>query len=158
AKSMVENPETRWPDGRIGELVLRYDGTDGNNDSLRLEAAALALFEANSSLANDTRSLKQTLETLKVRIATDTQKVDNLKRQAEHERAIYDARPTRELLDKLKADDSALEAAYNAALRRVKDAQVELDQLKTDAAKNASPEGDPLANDKDLQAMQKNAD
>jgi pSer/pThr/pTyr-binding forkhead associated (FHA) protein len=153
--------EMLWPDATVGQMVLRYEGTDPQNDKARLEGVALAMYDANSQTADETRKLTSRRDYLQNLLKTDQAKIEDLKTKAEQARAIVEATPTKAQIDKLKADDAALEAKYNDAISKAKDAQAELDRLKKqqDAESAASAPGvDPALADTEVQRMSKEAE
>jgi DNA repair exonuclease SbcCD ATPase subunit len=159
------NPETRWKDvtqeDTAGHFVIRYDGTDAENDKARVEAAALALFDSNSTLANSTRSLRQTIEKLQAQNTSKNNRMKELQADIDHARAVFDARPTKAQLDQLQADDKALEAAYTQAIAAQKSAQADVDQIKKQQEKDAAPANgviDPVAADQDLKKLSADAE
>ena len=157
--NLVSNPETHWPDSPVGQFVLRYDGTDPDNDKDRIEAVALAMYDSNAQLATDTRNLKMQLADLSARIDTAKQRIDDYKQKEETERAIFDARPTKEQINKLTADDADFNAEYNDAIHKAKDAQADLAQLQEQqkqAAATTAP-ADPVAADAQIQQMTRDA-
>src|SRR5213079_1702176 len=44
---LADSDRLSWPPGRSGQMVIRYEGTDPLGDQYRMEAVALALYDAN---------------------------------------------------------------------------------------------------------------
>src|SRR5205085_7413285 len=84
-----------------------------------------------------------------------------IKAELEKNRAIIEQAPTDAQLAKLQSDDASLEAKYKSALLKVKDAEADLERLKKDQGKDAAklaPDFDPVAADKDIQQLTKDAE
>ncbi len=116
------------------------------------------MYDSNSQMASDTHSLKTTLAKLKTDIDTANNRITELKQQQDHERAIIDAKPSKDQTDKLKADDADYNAEYNIAISKFKDAQADLKRMMQEQATPATAPADPTASDEELQKMSKDAE
>jgi pSer/pThr/pTyr-binding forkhead associated (FHA) protein len=158
--TIATNPETHWMDDRehLGQFVMRYDGSEPIDDRARMEAVALAMYDSNSQMADDAHSLKTTLAKLSTDIDAANSRIDEIRQQQDHERAIIDGKPTKDQLDKLKADDADYNAEYNIAVSKLKDAQADLNRMLKQQSEPTTAPADLAASDDELQKMSKDAD
>src|SRR5581483_4259257 len=149
--------KTIWP-AKSGDMLLHLESTDAANDKFRLEAIAMALYDANSKLVDDARQLNTRYQTLLRNKESDANRLSALSKQAEQERALVEASPGAAQIEKLTNTDKELEAARVDAANKLKAAQADLDKLQQEQA-NASkaPASDPSANDPMLAQMTKDA-
>ena len=114
------------------------------------------MYEANSKLIDDAKTLNNQVDHLTNLIASNKQRLNELATDIDAQRAKAEAAPTLPQINQLKETKADLDKKQADLEKQLIDAKAELDKLKQQAiAASAAANADPSANDAEIQQMNK---
>ena len=137
----------------VWTLVIPYEGTQREQDRVRVKALATALYEDNkSTLGRQFTEARSAVERLQESIKNSERRAQDVAGQIASLRELYEKRPSGEQVKSLEGELAKHENAWKKAVAAVKEAEADLSRLK--AGNSAAAPADE-ARDPELANMQR---
>ena len=119
----------------VWTLVIPYEGTQRDQDRVRMSALATALWEDNkSTLGAAHREAQSAVERLAETIKNSERRAQEVAGEIASLRVLYEKRPSGEQVKALEGELARHENAWKKAVAAVKEAEADLNRLKAGAS------------------------